>query len=160
MSELFEVPELVRIAVEDERTGVALYTSLAESARAGEVKALFLKLVGQERYHQMRFENMLEQLGGHKPHEDYDGEYLAYLRTLTSTRAFPEPEDAMKAARQCKTDADSLELAGRYERETLALINELRELVGEKHKTAVEDIAREERAHVVVLAEARRMLRA
>jgi rubrerythrin len=159
MAELFEVPELVRIAVEDERTGVALYSALAESAQAPATKALFLKLVGQERYHQMRFEGMLEQLGGHTPHEDYDGEYLAYLHTLTSTRAFPQPEDALSAAHQCRSDAEGLDLAGRYERETLALINELRELVGEKHKDAVEDIAREERAHVVVLAEARRKLR-
>jgi rubrerythrin len=160
MAELFEVPELVRVAVEDERTGVALYEALGQSARAAGVKALFLKLVGQERFHQMRFQNMLDQMGGHSPREDYDGEYVAYLRALTGTRAFPEPEDALKAAGECKTDADCLELAGQYERETLALINELRELVGPAHKSAVEEIAREERAHVVELAEARRRLRA
>ena len=64
------------------------------------MKALFLRLVGQERFHQMRFQNILDQMGGHSPHEDYDGEYAAYLRTLTSTRAFPEPKEAVEAARQ------------------------------------------------------------
>jgi rubrerythrin len=159
MSELFEVPELVRIAVEDERTGVSLYTALADGAKGQEVKALFGKLVGQERFHQMRFQNMLDQMGGHQPREQYDGEYMAYLRELTSSRAFPQPEDALAAARRCQSDAQSLELASQYERDTLALINELRELVGPTHKAAVEDIAREERAHVVVLAEARRKQR-
>jgi rubrerythrin len=160
MAELFEVSELVRIAVEDERTGVALYGALGEAAQAPEVKNLFLKLVGQERFHQMRFQNMLDQMGGHAPHEGYDGEYAGYMRALTGMRAFPEPEAALKAARQCKADDACLELAARYERDTLALINELRDLVGEKHKDAVEDIAREERAHVVALADARRKLRA
>jgi rubrerythrin len=160
MSELFEVPEIVRVAVEDERTGVAIYTALAAAARGAEVRALFEKLVGQERYHQMRFEGILEQMGGHQPREQYEGEYVAYLRTLTSTRAFPDPSAAVEAAKRCRADAEALDLAGRYERDTLEIINELRELVGGKHKDVVDEIAREERAHVVALAEARRKLRA
>jgi len=158
MTELFEVAELVRIAVEDERTGVALYTALGEASKGKDAKTIFQKLVGQERYHQMRFEGLLEQMGGLKPRENYDGEYLSYLRTLTSTRAFPQPEDAMKAAGQCKTDAECLDMAGRYERDTLALLVEVAEMVGTKHEAVVMEIVREERAHVVLLAEARRKL--
>ena len=160
MSELFEVPEMVRVAVEDERTGVAIYTALAASAKAAEVRALFEKLVGQERFHQMRFEGILEQLGGHCPREQYEGEYVAYLHTLTSTRAFPDPAAAVEAARRCRTDAEAVDLALQYERDTLALINELRELVGPRHKDVVETIAREERAHIVVLADEKRKLHA
>ena len=158
MTELFEVAELVRIAVEDERTGVALYTALGETSTGRDAKAIFQKLVGQERYHQMRFESILEQMGGLKPREDYDGEYLSYLRTLTSTRAFPDTQAAVEAARQCKTDIACLDLAGRYERDTLALLVEVSEMVGPKHKDVVMQIVREERAHVVLLSEARRKL--
>lgn len=159
MSEWFEVPEMVRVAVEDERTGVAIYTALAASAKGAEVRELFQKLVGQEKYHQMRFEGVLEQLGGHSPREQYEGEYVAYLQTLTSTRAFPTPAAAVEAASSCATDAAAVDLALQYERDTLALIHELRELVGPKHKDIVETIAREERAHIVVLADAKRKLR-
>jgi rubrerythrin len=158
MSELFEVPEMVRVAVEDERTGVAIYTALFEVSGKPDIREMFQKLIGQERYHQMRFENILEQMGGHKPREEYEGEYVAYLRTLTSTRAFPTPEEAVLAARRCRDDAEAVNLALQYERDTLALINELRELVGPKHKDVVELIAREERSHIVVLAEAKRNL--
>jgi rubrerythrin len=160
MSELFEVPEMVRVAVEDERTGVAIYTALAASAQAPAIRALFQKLIGQEKFHQMRFEAILEQLGGHAPREQYEGEYVAYLQTLTSTRAFPTPAAAEEAARRCATDAEAVSLSLQYERDTLALINELRELVGPKHKDVVETIAREERGHIVVLADAKRKMHA
>jgi len=160
MSELFEVAELVRIAVEDERTGVSLYEALAGAARGQDVSTMFQQLVGQERYHQRRFEAILEQLGGHSPREGYDGEYVAYLRALTDERAFPRPQDALDAARGCKTDLEAVELALLYERQTLELFHELEELVGAAHRSAVEAVVREERAHVVQLAEARRKLRA
>ena len=158
MSELFDVAEMVRIAVEDERTGVALYTALGESSKGKDTKAIFQKLVGQERYHQMRFESILEQMGGLKPREGYDGEYVAYLRTLTSTRAFPDTQAAVEAARRCSSDAACLGLAGQYERETLAFLVEVAEMVGPKQQDVVMQIIREERQHVVVLAEAGRKL--
>ena len=159
MAELFEVKELVEIAVEDERTGVAFYARLANRARDAELQRTFADLAEQERYHQKRFERMLADLGGHKPREQYPGEYMAYLRTLTNERAFPDEATAMKMADQCPDDAAAIALASRFERDTLMLMHEMRSLVPQRDKAIVDELTREEQAHLVTLAQARRRLK-
>jgi rubrerythrin len=159
MAELFEVTELLRIAIEDERTGVSFYGALSETARSEQLRATFAELAEQEKVHQQRFENMLEDLGGHRESRaQYEGEYMAYLRALTSDRAFPDEEAAEHMARQCPDDQAALALATRYERDTLLLINEMRGLLPEKDAAVANAVAQEEQSHLVVLANARRSL--
>jgi rubrerythrin len=159
MSEQFEVAELVQVGVEDEKTGVAFYAALSKKMKSPHLQKLFANLSEQERYHQKRFEQMLAELGGLKPgHEEYPGQYMAYLRTLTNDRAFPDEETAMLAAQTCASDAAAVELATRYERDTLMLMNEMRNLVPEKDKPVVDELAREEQVHLVMLSEARRKM--
>ncbi len=153
MAELFEVKELVQIAVEDERTGVAFYTALSE--KDGKLASVFADLAEQEKYHQARFENMLERMGGLKLSEQYNGEYMAYLRTLSDTRAFPDEQTAIQMAKDCKDDAAALDLAGRFERDTLMLMHEMGSLLPEKDQAIVNELIAEEQAHLVTLTLAR-----
>ncbi|MGC9453341.1 MAG: ferritin family protein [Phycisphaerae bacterium] len=156
MPEQFEVAELVKIGVEDERSGVAFYSRLADSAKDSGLRSIFADLAEQEKFHQKRFEDMLERLGGVKTPEEYPGQYMAYLSALTSGRAFPDPAAAERAAENCGSDAEAVELASRYERDTLMLMNEMRPLVGEKDRGTVDELIREEQTHLVTLSEARR----
>ncbi|MHC4982839.1 MAG: ferritin-like domain-containing protein [Planctomycetota bacterium] len=158
MSELFEVAEVVKVAVEDEKSGVAFYSVLAERAASDELKKTFAELAEQEKFHQKRFEEMLEGLGAHKPGERYPGEYAAYLRALTDDRAFPDEGTAREKAHQCPDDASALELAIRFERDTLLLMNEMRAMVPEKDAAVVRELAQEEQSHLVVLANARQKI--
>ncbi len=142
MGELFEVSDLVRVAVEDERTGVAFYSALAGNARSPRFRRLFADLGEQEKYHRQRFERMLAELGPRAIREEYPGQYLVYLQTLTSTRAFPDEQTAVRMAAECKDDAAAVDLASRFERDTLILMNEMRSLVPEKDKPVVDEITR------------------
>lgn len=154
MAELFDVAELVRIAVEDEKSGVAFYSALAGRTRQPELKKVFADLAEQERYHQQRFEKMLGSLGEYKAPERYSGEHASYLRALTTDRAFPDEGAAARAADECADDLAALALARRFERDTLILMQEMRELVSEKNRAIVDELADEERSHLVTLAEA------
>lgn len=160
MGELFEVAELVRVAVEDEKTGVAFYSKLADNMRDPDLRKTFADLAEQERYHQRRFEEMLETMGEYKAPERYSGEYTSYLTALTTGRAFPDEETAMHMAEQCKDGLSAVELSDRFERDTLILMQEMRKLVPERHRPIVDELADEERAHLVVLANARAKLTA
>jgi rubrerythrin len=159
MGELFDIGELVRIGVEDEKAGVAFYSALAGKARDAELRKVFANLAEQEKYHQKRFEQMLLDLGGHRQREEYPGQYMDYLRVLTGERAFPDPETAVRRADECPDDLAGLEMASRFERDTLLLMNEMRGLVPEKDKVIVDELAREEQSHLVTLAGARRRAR-
>lgn len=156
MSEQFEVAELVKIGVEDERSGVAFYTQLADKAENSGLRTTFADLAEQEKFHQKRFEDMLDRLGGVKTPQEYPGQYMAYLSALTSGRAFPDPDAARQAAENCRSDAEAVDLASRFERDTLILMNEMRSLVPEKDRGTVDELIREEQTHLVTLSEARR----
>ena len=159
MGELFDVVELVRVAVEDERTGGAFYAAAAERAEDPNLKATFADLADQERYHQARFEKMLAELGDVRPPELYSGEYASYLGALTRDRAFPDETSAVRMAEQCEDDLAFLDVALGFERNTLNLVNEMRVLVSEADKDIVDDITCEEQAHLVALLEARDKLK-
>ena len=96
MKEFFEAPELVRIAVEDEKTGAAFYTAMANKAASLAIKETFADLATQELAHQKRFQDMLDGMGSFLPREQYSGEYMAYLRAITHTRAFPDERTALE----------------------------------------------------------------
>ena len=158
MAEMFDIAELVKIAVEDERTGVSFYSALAERTGNPELKKVWEELAEQERHHQQRFEEMLKSLGEPKVPEGYGGEYANYLRALTTDRAFPDEAAAVRMAQECEGDAAAVALALRFERDTLILMQEMRALVPEKDRSVVDELADEERAHIVTLTEARSKL--
>jgi len=158
MPEQFEITDLVKIAVEDEISGVTFYTAMAAKARDKGLQKTFADLAEQERYHQKRFEAMLAELGGCHGPEQYPGECMAYLRALTDSRAFPHPQAARKAAAKCPDDAAALTLAIRFERDTLILMNEMRHLLPEKDALIVDQVTSEEQGHLVALTDAQHRL--
>jgi len=151
MAEMFEVGELLRVAVEDERTGAAFYSTLAETVSDPTLGKTFRDLAAEELGHQARFEAMLKAAGEHQAPEGYAGEYTAYLGALTVNRAFPDEQAAQRQAHRCADDREAIELALRIERDTLVLLNEMRKLVSDKARSAVEDIIAEEQSHLVKL---------
>ena len=84
---------------------------------------------------------------------------MEYLRTLTDNRAFPDEKTAAAMADECADDAAALDLASRFERDTLILMNEMRSLVPEKDRPVVDELAKEEQGHLVTLAKAHQELR-
>jgi len=159
MSPLFDVTELVRMGVEDEKTGVAFYSVLAEKTADAGLRELYADLAGQERRHQERFEQMLADLGDVQGAESYPGEYINYLRAMLDSRAFPDEAAGRRMATEHADDpAGTLDLALRFERDTLALMHELRGMVPERDRATVDELAREEQGHLVVLAGAKEKL--
>jgi len=155
MGKLFEVSELVRVAAEDEKAGIAFYTTLAEEAKSQDLRKTFEQMAEQEQFHYQRCQEMLASLGGHVEAETYPEEYNTYLHALTSDRAFPDETDARRQAKECQNDLAAVDLALRFERSTLVLLNEMRVLAPEQHRDIVVEITAEEQSHLVTLLEAR-----
>jgi rubrerythrin len=51
MSRIFDVKELVRVAVIDERSGQAMYSKMSDKAEDENLRKLFTRLVAEERGH-------------------------------------------------------------------------------------------------------------
>lgn len=159
MAKMFDVAELVQVAVDDEKSGVAFYQALSAKTRHAQLKKTFATLADQERHHQKRFEGMLKELGDYKSPDSYADEYLTYVRALTSERAFPDEAVARRQAEQCPDDQAAIALALRFERDTLVLMNEMRGMVRQKDRPIVEQLIAEEQQHVVDLTAARAKLK-
>ena len=155
MAGMFEVTELVKVGVEDERTGVAFYMAASERSREEGLKRVFADLAEQERFHEKRFKKLLSDLGDYKSPERYGGEYASYLEALTTSRAFPTQEAALDAVGKTADDLSLVKMASRFERDTLVLMGEMRKLVREQDRTIIDQLIAEEQGHLVTLSVAK-----
>jgi len=149
---LFDVRELISIAVKDEETGIAFYKGLAKVARTEDVKDTCLEIAQQEEGHAARFRKMLDDIGHYRPHEEYPGQYDEYVRTLLTSKAFPEPEKAAEKARSIRADVEGVLIAMSLERDALLFYQELKTLIKPEYMEYVADIIDEERTHLIDLA--------
>ena len=155
---LFEVSELINVAVKDEETGIEFYSALADATKTPEIKEAILAIAEQEKAHRDRFKDMLTQVGDYKPREEYAGQYGEYLKVLLESRAFPEPSAAAEKARGVGSDAEAIDIALGLEKDTLLFLQEMKGLVPESNADLVEEIIKEEREHVVDLTNLRTKL--
>lgn len=153
MANLFQVSEIVNIGIEDEVTGVALYTTLADKTEDEGLKAFYGGQADVEREHERTFRDLYAQVEKHPISETYPGEYESYLRALLDSRAFPTPAVAIQKANSAADDRSGLELVLQMEKDTLTLFHEIVKLIPERHRPVVQEIIDEERAHVVAVTE-------
>jgi rubrerythrin len=154
MSRQFNVAQLVRVAVVDERSGEELYRKMAVRAHEAELEDLFLQLSEQEVGHRQRFEKLLEQVQGEGAAQ-YPDEYVDYLELLSGQGGQSEAHQALGRA---TTAEQVLNLAIRFEKDQLALQQEIADALGETHREVAETVIQEKRSHLVRLNAAKRRL--
>mgnify|MGYP006292953347 CR=1 FL=1 len=148
---LFDVRELIKMAIKDEDTGISFYRGLAESTGTDQVKEHCLAISKEEEGHKKRFQAMLDDIGDVEPVEEYAGQYENYVNSLLKSRAFPEPGQAEEEARNASSDAEALDVAMRLEKDTLLFLQEMRQFVSDDHKEYVDKVVNEERKHLTDL---------
>ena len=155
MSKTFDVRELLRLAVIDERSGARLYEKLAGGARDAALKGLFADLVQQEHRHERRFQEMLDNLETPQAFGQYPDPYVDYLEALVAEGRSREQTDAGEQAAAASSDRQALDLALRFEKEQLRLLADVGQVINPAHKPLVDEVIAEERAHLVQLTAAR-----
>ncbi|MFQ5826008.1 MAG: ferritin family protein [Dehalococcoidia bacterium] len=153
MAIFFSGRELAEIAVDIERNGAAFYDTLARTTRNDRVRAAYDYLAGEERKHIRLFQSILDSLGEGIHGETYSGEHALYIRSLADSRVFTDAEVAMEVAERAQSDAEALHLALGFEKDSLLLYWEMRELVREVDRGVVDRLMEEERSHIRQLTE-------
>jgi rubrerythrin len=152
---VFTVGEMLDIAVGIERNGVMYYESLAQLASDAELKAVYAGLAGMERHHIDVFQNLRVGTsgGGAIVPPESEEEYATYLRALVDSSVFTNDEVAREMARKASGPAEALQLALGAEKDSILFYTEMRDLVPQRDRGAVDKIIREERKHVSELSE-------
>ncbi|MFP4058007.1 MAG: ferritin-like domain-containing protein [Candidatus Brocadiia bacterium] len=152
---LFNVSEIVQMAIDEEHNGYFFYNALADCADSPKLQETARRLAEQEKYHEKRFIEMRDRLGAYQPPEQYPGEYADYVNVLVGGRVFPDEEGAVKLAQEAGGDADAVDTAILFEKNTLLFLNEMRTLVPEKDRQTIDELTDEERQHLVDLSAVR-----
>jgi rubrerythrin len=151
---VFSAGELYDIAVGIERNGAAYYDSLSQLAADQGLKDTYGQLADMERHHVEVFQRLRSAAAveSYVPQSD-EGEYGHYLKALIDSSVFTNDEVARDMARKASGPAAALQLALGAEKDSILFYTEMRDLVPQRERDAVNQIIKEERAHVRQLSE-------
>ncbi len=155
---LFKVAEVVQMAIDEEHNGKLFYDELAKVARSATLREAALRLAIQEEGHEKAFTALRDRLGMPAAPEAYPGEYADYMHALMAGKSFPNEEAAIKLAHDAGGDAQAINTALLFERNTLLFLTEMKGLVSERDAAMVDELIDEERQHLVDLTNIRTML--
>lgn len=149
----FNGMDVITFAVEIEKNGREFYGAVAGKTQDPGVKDIFLKLKGQEEQHIKDFEQLLEKTTDHQAQETYDGEYLEYVKALVDNHVFNPGADINELAERVKTKEEAIDLALRFEKDSIIFFAELKNVIALQSKEIIEELINQERGHIRLLSQ-------
>lgn len=140
--------DLIEIAIEAEKRGVAFYRCLAESMPGAKARDLFARMEQEENEHLQELRGLLEEADRYHPAEPYPDVYYDYLRALLEDWALPGEEACALLARDMEDEAQACPLASTFERQVILLLHEMRRFVPEDAHGTVQRLLEGEYDHV------------
>jgi len=148
--------EILEMAVQIEKNGVAFYESLAESSKDESMQKLMMYLAGEETKHMKTFQKLSGVMGAEQLKALYDLTYAEegslYLKALADTRVFTDTSEAVRWAREAKSPLEALLTALDIEKDSILFYQEMREFVRKEDRDLVDTIIGEEKKHIQALA--------
>ncbi|KAB2952525.1 ferritin family protein [Heliorestis acidaminivorans] len=155
---LFKSAEVVEFAIAIERNGEAFYKALLDKVISEQARPVLQYLAKAEGQHIEDFQNLRDRLGDYQTPQQYDGEYEAYMKFLIEDNVFGKAEEIEKLLAKIQSDQDAIDLALRFEKESILFFNELLRLVSDTDKEPVRELIRQEQEHILDLAKLRSAL--
>jgi rubrerythrin len=152
MGILFDPSEVFKVAVRIEENGEKFYRTMSEKLQDPEVKKLFSLLAKDEVAHKKFYSEILSQIGEYNPHENYKGEYMAYLRSYADRIIFNQ-EVFDQNLNEINDVASAIDFAISAELKSIQYYHEIKELVPSKNHDRIDQIIEEERRHFIKLSE-------
>jgi rubrerythrin len=153
MAEIFSPVEAVGVAIATEQAGRRFYQEAARKACTPAVGELFEELAREEAKHEQTYSDLQRGLKETPAELPYNwDEAREYLSALSRSRLFMAPDQAIIQAGQACSEADVLDSALQFEKETLLFYQELAGYVGPAHQPVMAELIRQERLHILRLA--------
>ncbi|MBC7226755.1 MAG: ferritin family protein [Thermoflexales bacterium] len=150
---VFTAAEAVNMALRIEETGEVFYKTVAGKVQDPAVKAVMEDLAVQERRHYNAFMKLSGYVSEPPSHSQQEWEeYAQYLQVAVDNAIFAGPDKALALAESVADPKEALRMALGFEKDTLLFYYDLREMMREADRPVVNEIIREEKAHVRRLA--------
>jgi rubrerythrin len=149
--DIFKVSEILKVAIQIEKNGLAFYNQIKEKAKNFTVAEIFGFLSREEERHRKIFEQMLEAAGDYQPAESYPGEYELYLEALAGDNIFKKEVDLRKLASEVSSDSQAIDLGIGFEKDSIIFYSEMKNFVPKEDCATVERVIAEEKEHLLKL---------
>lgn len=147
-----KVENIIDMAVQIEKAGQKFYSTLAISECNKKIKDLLVFLADEEAKHIEAFEDLSKTLKNDLLDADsYSEDYLYYLNCIGRTHLLFNI-DIKDAAYKVGTARETLELALKFERDSITVFQEMMEVVGKSGKEVLKKLIEQERGHFLTLA--------
>ena len=139
--------EIVEIAVRIEENGNDFYTAAAEMIEeSNDINGLFFDLAEKEILHISIFQKLAE--GFDAESFDFSAQDASdYINHLAESHIFGKPDAGKNLAKTIKTPREGLEIAFKFENDSVAFYTELLKHTRTDAKKLVEQIIEEEKEH-------------
>ncbi len=146
---VFTAAEALNMALQIERNGEVFYRTAARRIGEAGVQAVLEDLAVQEQRHYKAFQKLADRVGeppslSAPEWEEYD----TYVQTALENALFAGPDKALAVAEGLQSAEEALRMALGFEKDTLLFFYDLREMMAEAERGVVDEIIREEKAHV------------
>jgi rubrerythrin len=158
MSVFFSSRELINIAIGIERNGLAFYKSLLKVEKDVMARGAYKYLADMEEQHIKTFQSMLNTIGEYGHPETYTEEYDLYLKALVDSAVFTDDKVAREMAENAKSSAEAIQIALGAEKDSILFYYDMRNLVREQDREAVDKIIEEEKSHLRQLSDLKKDL--
>ncbi len=155
---MFRASEMLQMAIEIERSGLAFYEACAQAASDVRVREVFEFMIGEEKRHIEVFRRMKEPLAHYELPETYPGELQAYMRALIQERVFGKPEAGAQQATGVENPFQAIAMAIGFEKDSILFYSAMKQLVRPSEGEAVDQVISEEQGHIRRLVELRATL--
>jgi len=158
MSVLFTAAEIVTMAIEAEKNGLAFYQAMATKTKDDNVRNIFAFLAEEEAEHKDSFQALFDDLSVVDMSHTDEAEYHNYLNALASTRIFKPDVNMDELVQNITTDIEAVDIAISTEKESILFYYELREQVQNEGRGNINEVIKEEKTHLARLVALREAL--
>lgn len=148
MSDISIGKEVLEVAIEIEANGSDFYESIAKLTRDSKVWDTYTYLAGEEREHESTFKSMLGRLEGYNPPQNYPGEHYKYIKGLADTSIFTGKRARAALTQQTISHNEVLELGIGFEKDSILLYSEMRDLVPHADQEILDTVIDSEKDHL------------
>ena len=160
MSISFSGSELINIAIDIEKRGIAFYDVMTRSTGNAATRDIFQYLVDMERGHIQLFQGMLTEADKNQVSMAHSAEYAAYLQALLDSAVFTNDTVTSELAANAESDIEAMELAIGAEKDSILFYYGMKDIVPKRVQPTVDKIITEEKSHLRQLWELKRKLAA
>lgn len=153
MGNIFAGSEIVELGIQIEKNGRDFYNSLAGKSKKAGAQEIFKYLAGEEEKHIAAFQKILGSVEKYESAEAYPGEYFAYMNALASGYVFTQKNKGEEVARRVKSDAEAIDLAIGFEKDSIIFYEGMKKAVPEYDQKVIAELIKQEQNHLIQLTD-------